>query len=214
MNLNPNAAALIGLTAIVAALIGVLVFAVLRFASAARESRQHLRENTTESAFVTAALHEALTKVKAQEREMSARAEASERLSGEIVESLSSGLLVVASNGQLRILNPAGRRLLSRDDSALAKPYRDVLPAALAQLVEECLKNGEPIVRRTLQISAGRSVPGVSRRQRVAALEWPGRAARRDLPVHRSDAGRRNGRAAAIEGKPCAGRRADRGHRA
>ena len=104
------------------------MFAVLRFASAARESSRHLRENKTESAFVTAALHEALTKLKAQEREMSARAEASERLSSEIVESLSSGLLVVASDGQLRILNPAGRRLLNRDDSALAKPYRDVLP--------------------------------------------------------------------------------------
>lgn len=159
MNLNPNAAALIGLTAIVAALIGVLMFAALRFASAARESRQHLRENNTESAFVTAALHEALTKLKAQEREMSARAEASERLSGEIVESLSSGLLVVSSNGHLRILNPAGRRLLGRDGSALAKPYRDVLPGALAGLVEECLKKGEPIVRRTLQISEGDQSP-------------------------------------------------------
>jgi PAS domain S-box-containing protein len=154
MNLNPNAYALIGLTAMVAALIGVLMFAVLRFASAARESSKHLRENKSESAFVTAALHEALTKLKAQEREMSARAEASERLSGEIVESLSSGLLVVASDGRLRILNPAGRRLLSRDDSAIGQPYRNVLPAALAQLVEECLRKGEPIVRRTVQINS------------------------------------------------------------
>jgi len=154
MQLNPNAYALIGLTAMVAALIGILVFAVLRFASAARESRLHLRENKSESAFVTAALHEALTKVKAQEREMSARAEASERLSSEIVESLSSGLLVVASDGQLRILNPAGRRLLHRDDDAIAKPYRDVLPESLTHLVQECLNKGEPIVRRTLQISS------------------------------------------------------------
>ena len=154
MHLNPNAYALIGLTAMVAALIGILVFAVLKFASAARESRLHLRENKSESAFVTAALHEALTKVKAQEREMSARAEASERLSSEIVESLSSGLLVVASDGQLRILNPAGRRLLHRDDAAIAQPYRDVLPEPLAQLVQECLNKGEPLVRQTLQISS------------------------------------------------------------
>ena len=212
--MNPNACALIGLTAIVAALIGVLVFAVLRFAAAARESRQHLRENSTESAFVTAALHEALTKVKAQEREMSARAEASERLSSEIVESLSSGLLVVASNGQLRILNPAGRRLLSRDDSALAKPYRDCpaggAGAARRRVSEERGADRPPHAAN----QRGRSIPGVSRRQRVAALEWPGRAARRDLPVHRSDASRGNGRAAAIERKPCASRRADRGHRA
>ena len=159
MNLNPNAYALIGLTAIVAALIGVLMFAVLRFAAAARESRKHLRENTSESAFVTAALHDALTKLKAQEREMSARAEASERLSSEIVESLSSGLLVVGSDRQLRILNPAGRRLLNRDAAALGKPYHDVLPPALAELVDECLKRAEAIVRRTLQVSATDQAP-------------------------------------------------------
>ena len=159
MHLNPNAYALIGLTAMVAGLVGILMFAVLRFAAAARESRKHLRENKSESAFVTAALHEALTKLRAQEREMSARAEASERLSGEIVESLSSGLLVVDSNGQLRILNPAGRRLLNRDDAALGKPYRHVLPATLAQLVEECLKKRAPIVRRTLELSAADQSP-------------------------------------------------------
>jgi two-component system, NtrC family, sensor histidine kinase PilS len=159
MNLNQSAYALIGLTAIVAALIGVLMFAVLRFASAAREASRHLRENKSESAFVTAALHEALTKLKAQEREMSARAEASERLSSEIVESLSSGLLVVASDGHLRILNPAGRRLLNHGDEALTKPYRIVLPAALSQLVEECLHKGRPIVRRTVQISAADQSP-------------------------------------------------------
>ena len=157
--MNPNAYALIGLTAMVAALIGILVFAMLKFASAARESRLHLRENKSESAFVTAALHEALTKVKAQEREMSARAEASERLSGEIVESLSSGLLVVASDGQLRILNPSGRRLLHRDDGAIARPYRDVLPESLSQLVEECLLKGEPIARQTVQISSADQSP-------------------------------------------------------
>ena len=159
MNLNPTAYALLGLTAMVAALIGVLVYAVLRFASAARESRVHLRESKSESAFMTAALHEALTKVKAQEREMSARAEASERLSGEIVESLSSGLLVVASDGQLRILNPAGRRMLSRDDAMPIRPYREVLPPALTDLVEECLNKGEPIVRRTVQISSAEQSP-------------------------------------------------------
>jgi signal transduction histidine kinase len=155
--MNPSAYALIGLTAMVAALIGILMFAVLRFASAARESSRHLRENRTESAFVTGALHDALTKLKAQEREMSARAEASERLSSEIVESLSSGLLVVAGDGRLRILNPAGRRLLNRDASVVARPYRAVLPAGLAQLVDECLRTAQPIVRRTLQVSSEQS---------------------------------------------------------
>ena len=132
----------------------------------------NLRENTTETAFVTAALHEALTKVKAQEREMSARAEASERLSGEIVESLSSGLLVVASDGQLRILNPAGRRLLNRDDAA----HRAAVPRRAAarrsrRSSRSASTGGTPIVRRTVADRLGRPVAGVFRRQRVAALD-------------------------------------------
>lgn len=148
--MNPTIVAVIGLTAIVAALVGVLIFALLRFAAAARDSRRALRENSTESAFVTSALHDALTKLKVQEREMSARAEASERLSSEIVESLSSGLLVVASDGRLRILNPAGRRLLSLPDAAVMRRYREVLPPPLADVIEECLRAGDPIVRRQL----------------------------------------------------------------
>jgi signal transduction histidine kinase len=152
--MNPTVIAIIGLTAIVAALIAVLVFAILRFASAARESKRSLREHGSENAFVTAALHEALTKVKAQEREMSARAEASERLSTEIVESLSSGLLVVDTEGRLRILNPAGRRLLRLSDPAPTRTYQEVLPPALAQTIYECLGGGQPIVRRQLFVES------------------------------------------------------------
>jgi two-component system, NtrC family, sensor histidine kinase PilS len=151
--MDATVVAIIGLTAIVAALVGVLIFALLRFAAAARDSRRTLRDNSTESAFVTAALHDALAKLKVQEREMSARAEASERLNSEIVESLSSGLLVVASDGRLRILNPAGRRLLTLPDTAVTRMYREVLPLPLAHVIEECLKSGEPIVRR--QVFAG-----------------------------------------------------------
>lgn len=152
--MNPNVTAIIGLTAIVAALIGVLMFAVLRFASAARDSKRFLTENKTESAFVTAALHEALTKLKAQEREMSARAEASERLSSEIVESLSSGLLVVGSDERLRILNPSGRRLLRLPDAVVTQSYREILPAPLVQVIERCFNTGEAIVRRQLSVDS------------------------------------------------------------
>jgi len=51
---------------------------------------------------------------------MTARAESSERLNSEIVSSLTSGLLVVGLRGEVRMLNPAGRRLLrlGSDDSA------------------------------------------------------------------------------------------------
>jgi signal transduction histidine kinase len=157
--MNPTAYAFIGLTALVAALIGVLAFAVLRFAAAAKDARTSLRENKSESAFVTAALHEALTKLKAQERQMSARAEASERLSTEILESLSSGLLVVHSDRQLRIINPAGRRLLNCETSPVGRPFGDVLPGPLAHVIDECLESRAAIVRRTLPMSTaeGRS---------------------------------------------------------
>jgi two-component system sensor histidine kinase HydH len=155
--MNASAYAVIGLTAIVAALIAVLVFAMLRFASAARHSRDFLSENRSETAFVTAALQEAVTKLKAQEREMSARAEASERLSGEIVESLTAGLLVVSSEQEIRILNPAGRRMLNLPDGAISQDYRAALGEfrPLADTVQECLSSGRPVVRRTLEIRSG-----------------------------------------------------------
>lgn len=152
--MTPTIAAAIGLTAIVAALIAILVYAVLRFAAAARDSKRFLTENRTENTFVTAALHDALTKLKAQERQMSARAEASERLSSEIVESLASGLLVVASDGHLRILNPAGRRLLRLDAAAVGRGYREVLPQQLGEVIKECLRAPSPIVRRKLQVGS------------------------------------------------------------
>ncbi len=154
--MSPSAYALLGLTGIVAALMGVLVFAVLRFAAAARDSRRFLREGSSESAFMAGALQEALTKLKAQEREMSARAEASERLSGEIVESLTAGLLVVGVGGDVRILNPAGRRMLGLGDAGLSQHYGDLLGGIepLAQVIEECLASGRPIVRRKLELAS------------------------------------------------------------
>jgi PAS domain S-box-containing protein len=153
--MSPSAYAVVVLTAIVAALIGVLVFATLRFMAAARDSRL-LSEHKSETAFVTAALHEALTKLKAQEREMSARAEASERLSSEIVESLTAGLLLVGGNENIRILNPAARRMLNLAEDAVSKNYRAVLGELepLALVIEECLRTGEPIVRRQVTITS------------------------------------------------------------
>ncbi len=159
--MNSSAYALIGLTAMVAGLIGVLVFAVLRFAAAARDAKRYLRENRSETAFVTAALQEAVAKLKAQEREMTARADASERLSLEIVESLTSGLLVVRGEGQIRILNPAGRALLGLSESAVAQPYQEALRQAgpLARVIEECLTTGRPVVRRKIEMQLGEHLP-------------------------------------------------------
>ena len=128
--MTPNAYALLGLTAIVAFLVSALTFALLRFGAAARDTRRHLQGNGAENAILSAALEEAVTKLNAQERATAARAEASERLSEEIIASLTAGLLVVDLDGKVRILNPAGRRMLGLSESAKVEDYRRVLDAA------------------------------------------------------------------------------------
>ena len=110
--LTPSGYALLGLTAMVGALVAALTFAVLRFLSAARDTRRQIRSNGGETAILAAALEDAVGKLKAQERATAARADASERLSEEIINSLTAGLLVVGLKGEVRILNPAGRRML------------------------------------------------------------------------------------------------------
>src|SRR5258707_15336409 len=112
MNLTPGGYAVIGLTALIGCLVAVLTFALLRIAAAARDTRRALRGDGMETAILSAALQDAVTKLKAQERATAARADASERLSGEIIASLTAGRLVAGLDGELRILNPAVRRML------------------------------------------------------------------------------------------------------
>jgi signal transduction histidine kinase len=154
--MTQQAYAFIGLTALVASLIAVLVFAMLRFMAAARDTRRNLRESHGESALLSAALQEAVSKLRAQERAMTARAEASERLNGEIVASLTAGLLVVGLDERVRILNPSGRRLLGIGDEldVSARDYRELLAgaAALSTTIEECLRSRSAIVRRQIEI--------------------------------------------------------------
>jgi PAS domain S-box-containing protein len=151
--MTPSQYAFIGLTALVAALVAVVTFAVLRFVDAARSTRQRSRSDGGEMMLMSAALQDAVTKLKAQERATAARAEASERLSEEIIASLTAGLLVVGLDGHIKSLNPAGRRMLglsetaSLDDTALA-----VQDLSLADLIRECLTTGSPIVRRAVSL--------------------------------------------------------------
>ena len=153
--MTPSAYSLVGLTGIVAGLIAVLTFAVLRFAAAARDTRRHLHDSGGETALLSAALQEAVGKLKAQERATAARAEASERLSGEIIASLTAGLLVVGLKGEVRILNPAGRRMLELPESAPLEDYRQLLSGvALPQVIEECLAARVAVVRRTVELPA------------------------------------------------------------
>jgi two-component system nitrogen regulation sensor histidine kinase GlnL len=143
----------LGLTAIVGALSGLLAFAVIRIFAAARGGGKS--EPRGETIFMTSAMQDALQVLKSQERAMKARAEASERLSSEIIASMTSGLLVVSEDGVVRTLNPAGKRLLGLgEDVDLSPGYKDLLANAdpLSDVVDECLTTMRPIVRRAVQM--------------------------------------------------------------
>jgi signal transduction histidine kinase len=152
--MSQSAYALVGLTALVAALVGVLVFSLLRFSVAVRDMKGQVREGHTERAFVAAALADAIGRLREQERAMSARAEDSERLNGEIVSSLASGLLVVGLRGEVRTLNPAGRRILRRPVIEPGIGFRELLADAtpVAETIDECLATARPILRRSIPL--------------------------------------------------------------
>jgi signal transduction histidine kinase len=104
------------------------------------------------------ALQEALTRLKQQERAMAARAEASERLSGQIVEGLTSGLVVVDRSGVVQAINPAARRILELGDGGAGMPFRQALKPAteLSDLIAEAIEATSPIVRRTITLGGAR----------------------------------------------------------
>ena len=156
MHLNASAYTLLGLTALVAALVAVLVFTLLRFSAAAAEARRGTRGDGAETALLSAALQDAVTKLKAQERATAARADASERMSGEIISSLTAGLLVVGLQGEVRILNPAGLRVLDRPESLRPEAFqRSPREQPLLDVIDECLRDGQSIVRREVVLSSG-----------------------------------------------------------
>ncbi len=126
-----------------AAVAGVLAYALTSFLAA----RRHPEGKGA------AAMKETLEQARAQERAMKERAEASERLSEEIIASLTSGLLVVGDDRVVRTLNPAGRRMLGLAGRPEGHTMLEVLGAAtpLGAVVEECLQSSRPVIRRTLQ---------------------------------------------------------------
>lgn len=152
---------LLGLTAIVAAVCGVVAYAVTKVIVEARAAARNTRGSGGESAFVASAMEDALQKLREQERAMKARAEASERLSSEIIASMTSGLVVVNEHGGLRTLNPAARRFLDLPEGEIEGRVEDVLRRAnpLVDVIRECLTSGKPIARRAVQIDreSGRS---------------------------------------------------------
>jgi len=155
--MHSTAGAIAGLTVLVTALAGLLLFLTRRLFSVARQQQRSYHESGSDSPLLSAALEEAIVRLKAQERATAARAEASERLSGEIISSLTSGLLVVGLDGAVRIMNPSARRLLGLPDTAGTGDYRDVIgEPALSQTIDECLLNGKAILRRTIHLPEGR----------------------------------------------------------
>ena len=155
MHLTAPAYTLLGLTALIAGLVGVLVFAILRFSAAAADAKRSSRGSGAETAMLSAALQEAVTTLKAQERATAARADASERLSGEIISSLTAGLLVVGLHGEVRILNPAGLRMLDRAESLRPDAFqRSPREQPLMDVIDECLRDRSSIVRREVVLAA------------------------------------------------------------
>ena len=157
--MTPSGYALIGLTVMVAVLAAVMTFAILRFIAAARNTRSYSRGGGAEAALLSAALQEAVAKLKSQEQAMSARAAASEQLSGQIIDSLTSGLLVVDRSGRVEMLNVTARRLLGIVTIKTGMDYHELLASAppLLDAIAESLTTGRAIVRRALEMPA--SVP-------------------------------------------------------
>jgi PAS domain S-box-containing protein len=154
--------ALLGLTAIIGVIAAIVMFALLRLGAAARDSRRALRDDAGNSPLLAAALQDAIQKLRAQERATAERAEASERLNTQIIDSLTAGLLVVDSSGKVQILNPAGRKMLGIPNDA--KLHLETLPLAAAPLgaaISECLTKRQGIVRRALQMPHAGSVTHV-----------------------------------------------------
>jgi signal transduction histidine kinase len=139
---------LLGLTAIVGMLAGVLAFAVTKFFAAARGVAKESRLAGGETEFMASAMEEALNSLRVQERAMKARAEASERLSDEIIASMTSGLLVVDDGGNVRTLNPAALKMLGMPAAEWKGPFREILSGAgsLVAVIDECLATGKAIV--------------------------------------------------------------------
>jgi PAS domain S-box-containing protein len=153
---NDAGRTLVALTGVVAVLVAVVGFALLRFMGAARAARQGVRAGG-ETALLSSALQDALTRLAAQERATSARAVASEQLSTQVFDSLTAGLIVIDDEGLVKLANPAAMRMLSLPADTAGRQYRELLAAApsLADVLKEGLTAREPIVRRALHVQQG-----------------------------------------------------------
>src|SRR5688572_21314881 len=140
-------------------LLVVVMMRVARMVSGRGTTAKRDAESRGESAMLSMALQEALTKLKQQERATAARAEASERLASQIVEGLTSGLVVVDRAGMVQSVNPAARRILGLESDRVGAPFRELLVSApaMSSVISEALEGASPILRRTIALGQGKS---------------------------------------------------------
>ena len=140
-------------------LLVVVMMRVARMISGRSTTAKRDAESRGESAMLSMALQEALTKLKQQERATAARAEASERLASQIVEGLTSGLVVVDRSGMVQSVNPAARRILGLESDRVGAPFRELLVSApaMSSVISEALEGASPILRRTIALGQGKS---------------------------------------------------------
>src|SRR5688500_7131538 len=148
---------LLGITLLVVLLLIIVLMRVAKVASGRGAASRREAESRGESAMLGMALQGTLTKLKQQERVSAARAEASERLASQIVEGLTSGLVVVDHTGMVQSVNPAARRILDLEVDGVGLPFREVLASApaMSDVINEALRGASPILRRTIALGAG-----------------------------------------------------------
>jgi PAS domain S-box-containing protein len=149
---------LLGITLLIVLLLIIVLMRVAKVASGRGASARREADSRGESAMLSMALQETLTKLKQQERVSTARAEASERLASQIVEGLTSGLVVVDHTGMVQSVNPAARRILDLEGDGAGLPFREVLASApaMSEVINEALRGASPILRRTIALGEGR----------------------------------------------------------
>lgn len=152
--------ALLGITAIMVLVLMALLVSLVRMSRMSR----HAKDTRVETSVMSAALQEALMRLKAQERAMAARAEASERLSNQIITGVGAGLIVVDRDGVVQIVNPAARRILGVSGDGHGVTVTSMLAhiAPLAEVITNTLRSGVPVTRRQLRLEGRPSHLGVS----------------------------------------------------
>lgn len=153
---------LLGGTLLVTMLLAVLVYAVFKMAKERRKDAD-LKPATpqagNESALVVSALQGLVSKLKAEEknltellRDAEQRAQAGKILLDALLQEIGAGAVVFNREGFLALSNSAARPLLGIDTWSRRR-YPEILGAesALAGLVRECLEEGRTFKRTRLE---------------------------------------------------------------